>query len=136
MTIGAYKKQVHNDLGSGLVPSGIPAKSKFELKGHILGMLKDIPFSEKDYEDAFNHIEEIKDIANYFNVPGVSREAVSLRMLPVTFTGDAKIWLKSLAPGAITTWKNLHESFIEQFSPPSKNIKAQEEESKFLTIRW
>lgn len=75
-------------------------------------MLKDIPFFGKDHEDMLYHIDEVKDIANYFNVPNVSREAVLIRMLLVTFIGDAKFWLKSLAPGAITTWTNIREALL------------------------
>lgn len=102
-----------NDNGPGLVPPEIPVATNFELNGHILSMLKDIPFSGKDYEDAFRHIDEVLDISNYFDVPNVSRDVLLLRMLLVTFTGDAKIWLKSLAPGTIRTWANLCEAFIK-----------------------
>lgn len=53
-------------------------------------MIKDIPFSGKDYEVDFKHIVEVLDIANYFNIPNVLRDAVLLRMLLVTLTGDGK----------------------------------------------
>lgn len=98
MMIDEYKWRVHNDNGPGLVPPAIPAAINFELKGHILAILKYIPFSGKGYEDAFKHIDEVLEIANYFNVSDVSRDAVLLRMLPLTLVGDEKIWLKSLAP--------------------------------------
>lgn len=131
MTMGAYKKQVCNDQGSGLALPEFPTKTKFELKGYIIGMLKDIPFFGKDYEDEFNHIDEVKDNSNYFNVPHVSREIVLLRMLPVTLIGDAKRWLKSLAPGTITTWTNLRKVFIEQYPRPSKISKLNKKIANF-----
>lgn len=46
----------HEDNTPGLVPPEIPSKRSFELKGHILSMLKDIPFAGKEYVDAFKHI--------------------------------------------------------------------------------
>ena len=97
---------MRNDNGLGLVPLTVPATIGFELKVHILSTLKDIPFSGKDYEDSFNHINEVLEIANYFNVPNVTRD-VLLRMICMTFTRDAKIWLKLLAPRTSRTWDNL-----------------------------
>lgn len=112
MTMEEYKRRMHKDNDPSVIPPAIPVATNFEHKGHILAMVKDIPFSEKDYEDAFKHIDEVLDIENYFNARNVSIEAILLRTLPVTFTGDAKIWLKSLVPGTIRTWTNLREAFI------------------------
>lgn len=92
MMMEEYKRRLHNDNGPGLVPPTIPAATNFELEGQILAMLTYIPFHRKDYEDAFKHIGEGLDIANYFNVPNVSRDVMLLRMLLVTFTRDAKLW--------------------------------------------
>ena len=48
-----------------------------------------------------------------------------LRMLPVTFKEAARDWLKALPPGAITSWAQMHEQFLEQFCPPSKISKLK-----------
>lgn len=96
MTMEEYKKLIRKDNIPGLLQPEIPATAKFKLKGHILAMFKCIMFFVKDHDDAFKHIDEVIDISNYFNVPNVISDAVLLRMLPVTPTGDAKIWLKSL----------------------------------------
>ena len=115
ITMGEYKKRMRNDIGPGLVQTTIPATATFELKGNILAQLKDMPFYGKDHEDAYKHIDEVNDIADYFNIPNVPRETVLLRMLPVTFKGATKDWLKSLPPGSITTWAKMREEFIDQF---------------------
>lgn len=125
MTMEEYKRRMCNDNSTGFAPPTIPVVTSFELKGHILLMLKDIPFFGKDHEDAFRHIDKLLDITNYFKVPNVTRDAVLLRMLPVALTRDAKIWLQLLAPGTITTWTNLCNAFIEQFNPPSKIAKLK-----------
>lgn len=49
MTMEEYNRWMHNDNGSGLVPPTISATVNFELKRHILTILKDIPFSRKDH---------------------------------------------------------------------------------------
>lgn len=142
MTMGDNKNIIHEEHGPCLVPPEIPAKRSFELKCHILSMLKDIPFTRKEYEDVFKNIDELKDIANYFSVPSIPRKSVLLRMLPVKFTGEAKVWLKSLTP-IFTSWANLRDAFIEQFSLPS-NISThkkkignfQQEVGESLSEAW
>lgn len=131
MTMGEHNKRVCINNGPGLAPPEMPVENNFELKGHILMMLKDIPFSKKDHKDVFRHIYEFNDIANYFNVPNVVKEAVLLGMLLVTFTGATKIWLKSLALGTITTWTNLYDDFIEKFSLPSNITKLKNKIANF-----
>lgn len=68
MTKGDYKQQIHEDNIPGLVSWG------FKLKGYIISMLKEIPFSEKEYKDTFKHIDEVKDIGNYINVPNIPND--------------------------------------------------------------
>ena len=93
----------------------IRATTNFELKGHILAQLKDIPFYGKDHKDTYKHIDEVNEIAEYFNIPNVPRKTVQLMMLPVAFKGTTNDWLKALPPVSITTWPNMHGEFIQQF---------------------
>lgn len=125
ISMETYKKRICDDTEPNLVQPTIPATPTFELKGHILAAIKDIPFSGKEHEDAYKHLDEANDIADYFNIPNVSREMVLLRMISVTFKGPAKDWLKALPPGAITTWAQMCEGFLEQFCPPSKVAKLK-----------
>lgn len=53
-------------------------------------MIKEIPFFGKEHEDVNNHIDEVLEIAGYFNVPGVSKDAIMLCVLPITFKDVAK----------------------------------------------
>ncbi|KAL7595523.1 hypothetical protein Lser_V15G29447 [Lactuca serriola] len=131
MAMGDYKKCIRDDVGSVLVHPTVPANATFELKGHILIALKDIPFYKKDHEDAFKHLDGVNNIADYFNTPNIPRETALLRMLPVTLKGAAKAWLKALPPGTITTWAQLRERFLNQFCPPSKISKLKKAIANF-----
>ncbi|XP_023760786.1 uncharacterized protein LOC111909226 [Lactuca sativa] len=131
MSMGAYKKRLRDDVGQGLVQPAVPATATFELKGHILTALKDISFYGKDHEDAFKHLDKVNDINDYFNVLNVNRDTVLLRMLPVTFKGAAKDWLKALPLGTITTWAQMCEQFLDQFCPPSKIAKLKKAIANF-----
>lgn len=67
-------------------------------------MLKEIPFFGKNHKDMYKHIDEVLDIANYFNTPIVTKDTMMIRMLPITLKDTTMDWLKSLPPGAITIW--------------------------------
>ena len=75
------------DTGPGLVQPAIPNIASFELKRHIRAQLKGIPFYGKDHEDAYKHIDEVNDIADYFDIPNIPCETVLLRKLLVTLKG-------------------------------------------------
>lgn len=113
ITMEEYKKWMCDDTGQGLVQPEIPATTNFELKGHILYALKHIPFYRKDNADANKHIDEVNNIVDYFHVSNVPRETVLLRVLLITFKGEAKEWIKSLPHRVITTWEKLQEEFIQ-----------------------
>ncbi|GKC63929.1 hypothetical protein Tco_1096527 [Tanacetum coccineum] len=44
---------------------------------------------------------EIKSQFILFNIPGVSHDAVMLRVFPITLTGAAKRWVDRLPPGTV-----------------------------------
>ena len=131
MSREAYQKIIREDIGPDLVHPIIPAATTFELKGHILYALKEVPFSRKDHEDAYKHLDEVNDIAEYFNILNVLRTTILLRMLLVTFKGAAKDWLKALPPSTITTWAQMHEKFLEHFCSPSKVVKLKKAIANF-----
>lgn len=104
-----YNQCIRDDSDSGLVPPEIPATKNFEIKAHILNLLKDITFVGKEHEDAYKQIDEVLEIANYFNISNVTKDMVMLGLLPVVLNDSTKDWLKSLALGDITTWENLRK---------------------------
>lgn len=98
---------MREDNRPGIVRHEIPVATIFELKGHILNMLKDIPFFKKAHKDAYKHIDEVIEITDYFNIPNVKKDEMMLRLLPITLKDASKTWLKSLPLRAITTCANL-----------------------------
>ncbi|GJY93063.1 hypothetical protein Tco_0508845 [Tanacetum coccineum] len=96
-------------------------------------------------EDAHEHVERVLDIFSLFNIPGVSQDAVMLRVFPFTLTGAAKRWVDRLTLGAINTWELLKKAFIERYCPPSKttkqledihNFKQEGDESLYQSWEW
>ncbi|GJS15616.1 hypothetical protein Tco_0410088 [Tanacetum coccineum] len=49
-------------------------------------------FSGNKNDDAHEHVKRVLDIVSLFNIPGVSHDAVMLRVFPISLTGAAKRW--------------------------------------------
>nr|GEU30111.1 hypothetical protein [Tanacetum cinerariifolium] len=66
--------------------------------------LREDTFFGNKNNDAYEHVERVLDIASLFNIPGVSYDAVMLRVFPITLTGAAKGWVDKLTPRMVNTW--------------------------------
>ncbi|GJU55148.1 hypothetical protein Tco_1228862 [Tanacetum coccineum] len=52
--------------------------------------LREDTFSGNKNDDAYEHVERFLNIVSLFNIPGVTHDAVMLRVFPITLTGAAK----------------------------------------------
>ncbi|GJY88467.1 reverse transcriptase domain-containing protein [Tanacetum coccineum] len=66
-----------------------------------------------------------------FHFPGVTHDAVMLRVFPITLKGRALRWKKRLPGGVINTWDLLEKEFIWQYCSPFKTAKKLEEIRNF-----
>lgn len=78
MTMEEYNMQMHYNNGPDLARPEIPATTNFKFKGHILNMLKGIPFFKKDHEDAYKHIGEVVKITDYLNIMNVTKDVLTV----------------------------------------------------------
>ncbi|GJS80364.1 zinc knuckle CX2CX4HX4C containing protein [Tanacetum coccineum] len=91
--------------------------------------LKEDTFSGNKDEDVHDHIDRVLNIVGLFNILGVSKDAVMVRVFPFTLTGSAKRWVDRLALGTINTWDLLKKAFI--YCPPSMTAKQLEDIHNF-----
>ncbi|GJW62100.1 hypothetical protein Tco_0111435 [Tanacetum coccineum] len=89
--------------------------------------LREDTFSRNKNNDAHEYVERVLDIVSLFNIPGVTHDAIMLRVFPITLTRAAKRWVDRLTPGTVNTWDLLKKAFIQRNCPPSKNAKQLEE---------
>nr|GEV57377.1 hypothetical protein [Tanacetum cinerariifolium] len=75
--------------------------------------LREDTFFGNKNDDAHDHVERVLDIVSLFNIPGVTHDAVMLRVFPITLTGAAKRWVDRLSPGTIDSWDLLMKAFIQ-----------------------
>ncbi|GJS48691.1 hypothetical protein Tco_0598812 [Tanacetum coccineum] len=76
----------------------------------------------------------VLDIVSLFNIPGVSHDAVMLRVFPITLTGAAKRWVDRLPPRTVDSWDLLKMTFIQRHRPPSRISKQLEEIRNFKQV--
>ncbi|GJV20654.1 reverse transcriptase domain-containing protein [Tanacetum coccineum] len=84
-------------------------------------------FKGTDDEDAHEHVRMVLEIADLFHFPGVTHDAIMLRVFPITLKGPALRWINRLSTRSITTWDLLKKAFIRQYCLPFKNAKKLEE---------
>ncbi|XP_039117905.1 uncharacterized protein LOC120253697 [Dioscorea cayenensis subsp. rotundata] len=110
----------------------VPANN-FEIKASTIGMVQNsVQFDGLADEDPHAHLSRFLQICSTFKINSVSDDAIRLRLFPFSLRGAAYKWLTSLAPGSITTWKDLVEKFLARYFPPSKAARLRQEISSFM----
>ncbi|GJX24325.1 hypothetical protein Tco_0228770 [Tanacetum coccineum] len=66
--------------------------------------LRENTFFGNKNDDAHEHMERVLEIVSLFSIPGVSQDALMLRVFLITLTGDAKRWTDMIPSGSINTW--------------------------------
>ena len=123
LTLEEYLAMTRDEQGPGLVRPMIGADVQFEIKLQFMRELREKAFARLKTKDAYEHVENVLYITSLFNIPGVSHDAIMLRVFPMTLTGAAGRWVDRLPSGTINTWNLLKKNFIQRFCPPSKTTK-------------
>ncbi|GJV07852.1 putative reverse transcriptase domain-containing protein [Tanacetum coccineum] len=113
LTMEQYLALSRENQAPGVVKPEIGGNVNFEIKSQFMRELREDTFSENKDEDDHDHIDRVLSIVGLFNIPGVSKDAIMLRVFPFTLTGAAKRWVDRLAPGTINTWDLLKKAFIQ-----------------------
>ncbi|GJS87619.1 hypothetical protein Tco_0770255 [Tanacetum coccineum] len=102
LNVEQYLAFSRENQASGVVKPKIGGNVNFEIKSQFMRELRKDTFSGNKDEDAHDHIDRVLSIIGLFNILGVTKGAVMLRVFPFTLTGAAKRWVDRLAPGTIT----------------------------------
>ncbi|KAJ9556835.1 hypothetical protein OSB04_011449 [Centaurea solstitialis] len=102
-----------------------------EIPGKLFHMIKDLTFDGKNDSNPIVHMENFVDICDLFKTEEGRDDAIRLQVFPLTLTGEARAWLRSLEPSSITTWEGLRSKFLSRFFPPSKIDKLRAEIRSF-----
>ncbi|GJX55954.1 hypothetical protein Tco_0285851 [Tanacetum coccineum] len=72
---------------------------EFEINANFMRELRRKLFTGTDDEDAYEHVRTILEIVDFFHFPGVTHDAVMLRVFPITLKGRALRWKDRLPAG-------------------------------------
>ncbi|GJU81431.1 hypothetical protein Tco_1283796 [Tanacetum coccineum] len=103
-TIEQYLALARGNQVSGVVKPKIRGNVNFEIKSQFMLELREDTFLRNKNDDAHEHVEQILDIVSLFNIPGVTHDAVMLRVFPITLFGAAKRWVDRLSPVTVDSW--------------------------------
>ncbi|GKD41399.1 hypothetical protein Tco_1261606 [Tanacetum coccineum] len=131
LTMEQYLALTRGNQAPGVVKHKIGGNVNFKIKSQFMQEFREDTFFGNKNDNAHEHVERVLDIVSLFNIPGVSHDAVMLRVFPITLTRAAKIWVGRLSPGTIDSWDLFKKSFIQRYCPPSKTAKQLEEIRNF-----
>ena len=129
--IREYAVPVLHGLNSGIVRPEIQAP-QFELKPVMFQMLQTVgQFSGMSTEDPHLHLRLFMEVSDSFKLPGVSEDALRLKLFPYSLRDRARAWLNSLPSNSVMTWNDLAEKFLMKYFPPTKNAKLRNDITGF-----
>ena len=96
LTLKEYLAMTCDEQGPGLVRPIIGVNVQFEIKPQFMRELREKPFAGNKSKDAYEYVENFLYITSLFNSPGVSHDAVMLRVFPMTLIGATKRWVDRL----------------------------------------
>ncbi|GKA15240.1 hypothetical protein Tco_0694987 [Tanacetum coccineum] len=131
VTIEQYLTLSRGNQTSGMVKPEIGGNANVEIKSQFMRELRDDAFSENKNDDAHEHVERVLDIASLFSIPGVTYDAVMLRVFSIILTGATKRWVYRLSLGTVDSLGSLKKAFIQCYCLPSKTAKQLEEICNF-----
>ncbi|GJZ51114.1 hypothetical protein Tco_0605629 [Tanacetum coccineum] len=140
-----YLALTRGNQAQGVVKPEIGGNVNFEIKIQFMRELRKDTFFKNKNDDAQEHVERVLDIVSLFNIPGVSHDAVMMRVFPITLTRAAKRWVAKLPPETVNSWDILKKAFIQRYCPPSRtakqlgeirNFKQEGDETLYQAWEW
>ncbi|GKA38590.1 reverse transcriptase domain-containing protein [Tanacetum coccineum] len=121
-----YLAWVQDDIRLGMVKPKIGDDIEFEININFMRELRRKLFKGTHDKDAHEHVRRVLEIADLLHLPGVTHDAVMLRVFPITLKGSALRWINRLSAGLVTIWDLFEKAFIRQYCLPFKTAKKLE----------
>ena len=80
------------------------------------------------------HLTNFIEVCDTIKYNGLTEEALTLRLFPLSLGDRAKHWLTSQPLDSITSWNNLVQKFLTKFFPPVKIAQLVQEINTFRQL--
>nr|GEU48144.1 hypothetical protein [Tanacetum cinerariifolium] len=111
-----------------MVKPAIEDNANFETESQFMRELREETFFENENKDAHDHVHRVLNIVSLFNIPGVSQDAVLLRVFPFTLMRIAK---RTSPRQRMSSQQVIYEGpHLDKECPLNKEVK-QAEEAKY-----
>ncbi|XP_062080494.1 uncharacterized protein LOC133785259 [Humulus lupulus] len=91
-------------------------------------------FSGMPTEDPHLHLRLFIEVSDSFKLPGVTKDALRIKLFPYPLRDRARAWLNSLPSDSVSTWQELAERFLMDYFPPTKNAKLRNKITSFQQL--
>ncbi|GJX31682.1 ribonuclease H-like domain-containing protein [Tanacetum coccineum] len=135
LTMEQYIALIPDDIKPGIVNLKIGDDVEFEINANFMRELRRKLFAGTNDEDVYEHVRTVLEIVDLFHFPGVTHDAIMLKVFPITLKGRALRWKNRLPAGTITTWDLLKKEFIWRYCHPFITAKKLEEIRNFKQER-
>ncbi|GJZ74239.1 ribonuclease H-like domain-containing protein [Tanacetum coccineum] len=135
LTMEQYISLIPDDIKPGIVIPKIGDDVEFEINANFMRELRCKLFAGTDDEDAYEHVRTVLEIMDLFHFPGVTHDAIMVRVFLITLKGRALRWKNRLPAGTITTWDLLRKEFIWRYCHPFITAKKLEKIRNFKQER-
>ncbi|GJZ42284.1 hypothetical protein Tco_0589170 [Tanacetum coccineum] len=96
LTMEQYIALIPDDIKPGIVNPKIGDDVEFEINKNFMRELQRKLFTGTDDEDAYEHVRTVLEIVDLFHFPGVTHDAIMLRVFTITLKGRALRWKNRL----------------------------------------
>ncbi|GJV68785.1 hypothetical protein Tco_1484294 [Tanacetum coccineum] len=84
VTMEQYIALIPDDIKPGIVNPKIGDDVKFEINENFMRELRRKLFAGTDGEDSYEHVRAVLEIVDPFHLPGVTHDAIMLRVFVIT----------------------------------------------------
>ena len=141
-TLGDYSKPSHEGYRNTIeLPEG---NNVVPLRSDTIRLVQNgCSFHRLRFEDLNQHIKDFLKLVDSFDLNGVNRERMRLRLFQFSLHDQASNWLERLPAGSISTWEDLTTCFFTQFFLPGRTAKLrndilmfQQHQGESLSEAW
>ncbi|GKC55137.1 hypothetical protein Tco_1077882 [Tanacetum coccineum] len=133
LTIEQYITLIPDDIKQGIVNPKIGDDVEFEINENFMRELRRKLFSGTDDEDTYEHVRTVIEIVDLFHLPGVTHDAIMLRVFPITLKGRALRW-KDMLPAGDETLYHAWERYNDLlYQCPLHDLNCQQKVHIFYT---